>query len=240
MNGMHTHEIAMRLDEIKDEIIELMHECEGMLRRTGMTWRRAEAYWYGHILSAVGDERYPSGSATSMQETIEELEEADMDEDDDTGPGGPGGPGGGPPGGGIGRSPMGSVSSMRLTNTFSRIATGMDAGQLREHLASELHAWQQEGFRRPEAARQFYAKLKRLAKMIGKTVEEVHEELRQDAEMMGDEEGFDLERTSGIEAKQRWHEGSEYAICTDAVGREDEAKYKRCKEDVLRKHRQGK
>ena len=44
-----------------------------------------------------------------------------------------------------------------------------------------------------------------------------------------------------IESKQRWHKGAEYAICTDALeGEQHTKKWERCKEDVLRKHRQGK
>lgn len=39
--------------------------------------------------------------------------------------------------------------------------------------------------------------------------------------------------------KQAWKKGSEYAICTASVGRKDEAKYKRCKKDVLASHKKS-
>lgn len=63
--------------------------------------------------------------------------------------------------------------------------------------------------------------------------EEVHQEPEDD-----ELDTEDLDRTSG---KQRWHEGSEYAICTDALdGEQHTKKWEDCKEDVLRKHREEK
>lgn len=41
------------------------------------------------------------------------------------------------------------------------------------------------------------------------------------------------------EAKKKWDEGSKYAICTKTVGRENEAKYKRCKEKVEKSHKKA-
>ena len=49
------------------------------------------------------------------------------------------------------------------------------------------------------------------------------------------EKGFIIEEAK----KQAWKKGSEYAICTASVGRKDEAKYKRCKKDVLASHKKS-
>jgi hypothetical protein len=229
MNGqLDVHERAERLNEIKEEIKAFLGEAKRMLRGTGITWERARSYWFAHILGALDEENeYMGGSMFTMQDTINELMGKD-EEDEGMGPGGP----------------MGSVRSMRLTNTCTRVATipmRMDAGQLREHLAGELYKWQVEGFRSPDWVKSFWVKVKQLARMIGETKEEVHRELQEDVDRMADEEDFDPERTSNVEAKQRWHEGSEYAICTDALGGEQHTKkWEDCKRDVLRKHREGK
>lgn len=78
-------DIAYELEEIKDQIIQLVDEAVQMIPRGagegGMARDRAEAYWYGHILQACGDERYPSGS-TSIQSTIDEIRHGDDDGED--------------------------------------------------------------------------------------------------------------------------------------------------------------
>jgi hypothetical protein len=63
-----------------------------------------------------------------------------------------------------------------------------------------------------------------------------------DKEKEIDEEAFDLLSIALDvikEAKKKWTEGSKYAICTKTVGREDEAKYKRCKKDVEASHKKS-
>ena len=77
-------EIAYELEEIKDQIIQLAEEAVNMIPHgageNGMARDRAEAYWYGHILSACGDERY-GGHNISMETTIRELLEEGAPED---------------------------------------------------------------------------------------------------------------------------------------------------------------
>jgi hypothetical protein len=68
-----------RLEEIRDDIAELVREAARMIRHTD-EWRSAEVYWYGHILSALGDDDYPEGSATTMKETIQALDRDYEDE----------------------------------------------------------------------------------------------------------------------------------------------------------------
>lgn len=67
-----------RLRDIQDEIKLLVQEVARIVRPT-VENARAHAYWIGHILSALDDDEYPSGSATTMQETIDAL---DPDQDD--------------------------------------------------------------------------------------------------------------------------------------------------------------
>jgi len=62
-----------RLEDIKDEIKGLVREATRIVRPTA-EYPSAHAYWIGHILSALDDEEYDSGSATTMQETIDALD----------------------------------------------------------------------------------------------------------------------------------------------------------------------
>lgn len=77
-------EIAEQLNDIKEEIKDLIHNAQGMLRGTDAS-DSANAYWVPHILMALDDEHdYLGGSMTSMQDTIEELLEGDDEEEEDT------------------------------------------------------------------------------------------------------------------------------------------------------------
>jgi hypothetical protein len=118
----------------------------------------------------------------------------------------------------------GKIASTRSATLPMR----MDAGELREHLAHELHQWQVEGSRSPDWVRSFWVKVKHLAKMIGKTKEEVHQELQEDAGSMEDEEDLDLGRTSA-KAVNPW------AVCHSQLGPEKNEKFERCVQDVKKK-----
>jgi hypothetical protein len=83
------HDIA-RLLEIKDEIKGLLEEARDTLRNDSndsFALRRAESYWYAHILTALDkDHGYLGGSMCTMQDTIDEVIEAMVgeEEEDDT------------------------------------------------------------------------------------------------------------------------------------------------------------
>ena len=66
---------VLRFEDIMVEIEDLASEAVRIARTApGMTGIRAERYWFGHIVSAVGANReYAGGSATTMQNTLEEL-----------------------------------------------------------------------------------------------------------------------------------------------------------------------
>ena len=65
--------IAERLSEIKEEIKELAREARNLLPRDSMTRKRAESYWFPHILGALdNDNDYLGGSSMiTMAETID-------------------------------------------------------------------------------------------------------------------------------------------------------------------------
>ena len=70
------NDIAMqadRLEEIAQQIMELTDEAIGMT--TGRDRARAEAYWYGHILSAAGDDSYAGSSMHTMMDSVAEMRE---------------------------------------------------------------------------------------------------------------------------------------------------------------------
>jgi len=58
----------------------------------------------------------------------------------------------------------------------------MDAGQEREKLAQGLADWMVAGFISPQAADRFGRSVRRLAKQIDMTTEEVWRDLREDAQ----------------------------------------------------------
>lgn len=63
-------EAAERLEEIRQQIIELLAEAEEVLPSSGLTTTRAKAYWIPHILEALGEQGF---SMCSMKETVAEL-----------------------------------------------------------------------------------------------------------------------------------------------------------------------
>jgi hypothetical protein len=77
---MNTQDKIERLTEIKVEIRDLLQECKRLLRDEGMTWQRAEPYWWATARPALdGESGYCSGPMTTMQDTIDELIESLVD-----------------------------------------------------------------------------------------------------------------------------------------------------------------
>ena len=66
------NEEAIRFEEIRLEILDLVEEALKLLPRTSMDYERAKAYWYAHIKSAVGHENYLTYS-TTMSSTYKSL-----------------------------------------------------------------------------------------------------------------------------------------------------------------------
>jgi len=71
---MDVSDLAESLEEIQEQMLQLLHRAELVLRdpRIPHLRRRAESYWVGHINTALGSKSYPTNSPT-MQSTIDEL-----------------------------------------------------------------------------------------------------------------------------------------------------------------------
>ena len=64
-----------RLKEVQDEMFALLNEAKGIVRQNFQRHRSAaEAYWVGHIASALGSDDYPT-HATTLGSTIADIEE---------------------------------------------------------------------------------------------------------------------------------------------------------------------
>ena len=86
-----------RLEDIKEEIKELMHEAKRLVQSGAkkanrpIIYERAKSYWLPHIFMALDkDHDYLGGSMTTMEDTINEIgdddeESADSDECDECG-----------------------------------------------------------------------------------------------------------------------------------------------------------
>jgi hypothetical protein len=75
-------EIKERLEEIKEQMLELLEEAKDIIPE-GIAKERAKCYWYAHIKTALLKEHeFLGGSLVTMDDTINELGE-DEDEDDD-------------------------------------------------------------------------------------------------------------------------------------------------------------
>jgi hypothetical protein len=155
----------------------------------------------------------------------------------------------------------GKIASTRSANIPMR----MDAGNLREQLAHELHQWRIEGFRSPDWIKSFWTKVKHLAKLVGKTREEVHQELIEDVEHMEEEqaerdyesrmnaEAADSDRAQfydslrqedeeGLDlertsAKKKYKAVNPWAVCHSQLGPEKDEKFERCVQDVKKTHK---
>jgi len=78
---MTPKEKSERLDEIRNQIKDLVYEARDLLRHEGITWDRANSYWYAHILMALDKEHdYLGSSMVTMEDTIYEL---DYDEEEE-------------------------------------------------------------------------------------------------------------------------------------------------------------
>ena len=115
----------------------------------------------------------------------------------------------------------------------------MDAGRLREHLANELAQWNSEGYRTPERAESFWTKVKKLARMIGETPEEVYRDLRDDADRIIDEESGLPEgiEPSGRASARKGKAVNPWAVCHSQLGPEKNGKFERCVQDVKKTHK---
>jgi hypothetical protein len=77
MNAMtDTTELASDLAEIHEQMTELLHQAERLLRGApDLTYRRAHGYWLAQITMALSNDHDYLGRATvTMQDTIRELE----------------------------------------------------------------------------------------------------------------------------------------------------------------------
>ncbi len=73
-------EIVDELGEIQSQILELVEQARGLLRRNDLqgALMRAESYWIAHVITAVSnDHGYLGGSMVSLQNTIDEIKNDD-------------------------------------------------------------------------------------------------------------------------------------------------------------------
>lgn len=73
-------EIVDELGEIQSQILELVDQARGLLRRNDLqgALMRAESYWIAHVITAVSnDHGYLGGSMVSLQNTIDEIKNDD-------------------------------------------------------------------------------------------------------------------------------------------------------------------
>jgi len=62
-----------RLEEIKNEMLDLLGEARELVEGTNEE-DRAEAYWLAHIeMALINEHRYVGGSMCTMEDTIEGL-----------------------------------------------------------------------------------------------------------------------------------------------------------------------
>jgi len=111
------------------------------------------------------------------------------------------------------------------TNSGERVA----AQRLRDDLVHELYKWRVDGSRTPEWVSGFEAGVSRLARLEGKTQDEVHQEVGEDAERLADLEELDGDRTA-----KDWNPNP-WAVCHESVGRKKTPKFERCVQDVKEK-----
>jgi ribonuclease D len=129
---------------------------------------------------------------------------------------------------------------VQFKNTYtsiSHIPMRQDAGELREHLTHELYQWQLEGSRSPDWVKSFWVKVKHLARMVGKTPEEVHDDLQEDVDNMGsEEEDVDLNHMRDRSAKQKFTKESPFKICNSQGLKPHSEKWRSCVEDLKKEH----
>jgi len=83
---MDNNEAVERLMEIKEEIIELMHEAMTITEQHGSsgTINRARSYWFPHVLMALDENSgYMGRSMCTIEDTAREIEtDTDLEGDD--------------------------------------------------------------------------------------------------------------------------------------------------------------
>jgi hypothetical protein len=66
-------DIAYRLEELQEQMLELLGEADGILQGTS-EHSAAQAYWLAHVETALtNDHGYLGGSMTTMQDTIDAI-----------------------------------------------------------------------------------------------------------------------------------------------------------------------
>ncbi|MBI4397295.1 MAG: hypothetical protein HY548_09380 [Elusimicrobia bacterium] len=75
-------EVADRLQEIQQEILERVNEAKALLRPFPAAYNRASAYWIPHIITALThDHEYLGRDMCALEDTLEELENGENTEE---------------------------------------------------------------------------------------------------------------------------------------------------------------
>lgn len=71
-------DIVVGLEEVKEQMMDLAEHALSLIPEGvgegGQARARAESYWHGHIMAALGNESY-GGSMHSLQDTINEIQQ---------------------------------------------------------------------------------------------------------------------------------------------------------------------
>ena len=76
---------AMKLQDLRDEMLEKLDEMESLVREAGvgMTYDRAKSYWIPHVKMALTkDHGYLGGSMVDCEDTINEMYEDEEEYED--------------------------------------------------------------------------------------------------------------------------------------------------------------
>ena len=82
--GKDTDDDIARLEQIKEEVLNLIYEAKDIIQSKGQgnTYLRAYSYWIPHVIIALTREHeWGSGSIVCMEDTIEELKDDYYDEE---------------------------------------------------------------------------------------------------------------------------------------------------------------
>ena len=84
---MDTYDASKRLEHIKEEIIDLLHEAMTITEQHGSstTVARARCYWYGHIRMALDEDNGYIGKAMcTLEDTAREIQtDAENEEEEE-------------------------------------------------------------------------------------------------------------------------------------------------------------
>lgn len=84
---MVTQEMADRLQEIHQQMMELLEESITIVRQSGKKslYDRAKAYWHPHIAMALSDDHsYIGKDGATMEEAVNALQDMVLPEEEDT------------------------------------------------------------------------------------------------------------------------------------------------------------